>query len=492
MPSTSLISTLAAPAPGTGSPSGPGRPPLDFTALRTELGVPGEFPAAVLAEAEAAAAAVAAAAADAGPARVDRTDIPFVTVDPVGSKDLDQAVHIAREADGGYLVSYAIADVATFVRPGGALDAEVSRRGETLYFPDLRVPLHPAVLSEGAASLLPGQVRPTVLWQITLDPTGRPTAVRVARALARSVRQLDYAQLQGLLDAHQAPDAVALLGEVGARRGALARARQAITLDLPEQEVEHDPATGWRLRLRAQLPVEGWNAEISLLTGMCAADIMLRGGIGVLRTLPAPDPGTVEHLRRIAGALDVDWPAGAPPSDVLAGLDRMNTRHVAFVEHAASLLRGAGYTPFNGAAPPAPGHAGVGAPYAHVTAPLRRLVDRYGSEICLALQAGQPVPDWARTALPGLPEIMRAADQRAHAADRAVLDTVEAWLLQDRIGETFQAVVLDAGPSSAKIAVDTPAVRATCEGSGLVEGTRITVRLATADVASRTVRFTAA
>jgi len=121
--------------------------PLDFAALRTELAVPGDFARSVLDEADAAAHAVEL------PDR-DATDIPFVTVDPAGSRDLDQAVHIAADGDG-YLVSYAIADVAAFVVDGSELDAESRRRGQTLYFPDTRVPQLPPQLSEDAASLLP-------------------------------------------------------------------------------------------------------------------------------------------------------------------------------------------------------------------------------------------------------------------------------------------------------------------------------------------------
>src|SRR6476620_8162505 len=123
--------------------------PLDFAALRAELAVAGDFPSVVLADAE-------RSAVDVQLPDEDATHIPFVTVDPAGSRDLDQALHIAREGDG-FLVSYAIADVGSFVEPETSLDAETRRRGETLYFPDVRVPLHPPVLSEGAASLLPGQ-----------------------------------------------------------------------------------------------------------------------------------------------------------------------------------------------------------------------------------------------------------------------------------------------------------------------------------------------
>lgn len=142
------------------------------------------------------------------------------------------------------MVSYAIADVATFVRAASATDAESQRRGETLHFPDARVLLHPHVLSEGAASLLPGEVRSAVLWQIALDPTGTPAEVDVRRARVRSRQQLDYAGLQQMVDAGSAsPDAVAVLPKVGVLCQQLARQRHAVNLDLPEQVVEGEHST---------------------------------------------------------------------------------------------------------------------------------------------------------------------------------------------------------------------------------------------------------
>ena len=364
--------------------------------MRSELAVPGEYPRAALVEAR-------SAAASPDLPEDDATDIPLVTVDPTGSRDLDQAVHIGQFADGGYLVSYAIADVAAFVRPGSALDDETQHRGQTLYFPDERIPLHPELLSEGAASLLPGELRPAVLWQIALDATGEVSNVDVRRARVRSREQLDYNGLQKAVDTNSAPDAVALLPKVGALRLQLARKRHAIDLDLPEQQVAGDAQHGWSLSFRTQLPVEVYNSEISLLTGICAATLMLAAEYGILRTVPPPSAGAVAALRRIAPALGVDWPRGAMPGDVLAGMDRANPKHVAFIDHAGALLRGSSYTPFDGVPPKQPLHGGVAAPYAHVTAPLRRLVDRYGSEICLAAKANRPVPEWVRSRVPTLP-----------------------------------------------------------------------------------------
>src|SRR3954452_3577965 len=157
-----------------------------LAALRTELAVPAEFPPAASAEAES-----AARSGDLAANAYDATDIPLVTLDPPGSRDLDQAFFVERTGTG-FRVTYAIADVGSFVRPGGAVDAEARKRGETLYLPDGRVPLHPPVLSEGAASLLPGERRPAVLWRIALDTDGEPTSTDVRRAVVRSRAQLDY------------------------------------------------------------------------------------------------------------------------------------------------------------------------------------------------------------------------------------------------------------------------------------------------------------
>ncbi|MGW3205386.1 RNB domain-containing ribonuclease [Streptomyces sp. NPDC001135] len=160
----------------TGAPEAPLRAAL--AALRGGLGLPRDFPPQVRAEAERAAKSPVLPSYDA-------TDIPFFTLDPPASTDLDQAIHLSRQGTG-YRVRYAIADVAAFVVPGGALDAEAHRRVNTLYFPDDLVPLHPAVLSEDAACLLPDRVRPAVLWTIDLDAEGRTVAVDVRRALVRS------------------------------------------------------------------------------------------------------------------------------------------------------------------------------------------------------------------------------------------------------------------------------------------------------------------
>jgi exoribonuclease R len=451
-----------------------------FARIRAELKLPEDFPADVLAEAEAAAKAPDLPSDDV-------SDLRFLTIDPPGSTDLDQAMHLERRG-AGFRVRYAIADVAAFVRQGGALDLETHRRVETLYSPDQRTPLHPTVLSEGAASLLPDQVRPALLWTLDLDADGEQTAVDVRRALVRSRDRFDYGQVQDLVDGGTDDERLLLLAEVGKLRMQLEVDRGGVSLPIPEQEVVEDGDT-FRLEYRTTRPVESWNEQISLMTGMAAADLMLHGEIGILRTLPKAPDGALQRLRRAARALGVDWPADLSYAEVVHGLDPSNPRHAALLEEATSLLRGAGYTAFDGGIPENATHAAVAAEYAHATAPLRRLVDRYVGAVCLALCSGDEVPGWARAALPKLPDEMAEADRRAHELERECVALMEAAVLHGREGEEFDAVAVETDPKGGgTVQLADPAVRAAC-GGDLPLGDRVRVKLVEADVATRSVRF---
>lgn len=456
---------------------------IGFAQVRDEFALPTHFPSDVLAEAEQAVDAWRDAD------RLNATDLPLVTIDPPGSKDLDQAMAVARRGDG-FRIHYAIADLGAFITPGGALDREVRRRGQTIYLPDGNVPLHPTVLSEGAASLLPGQIAPAALWTLDCDADGALEDAHVRRALVRSQARFDYDTVQAAFTAGTAHPSLEALPAIGRLRRERAVARGAVELQLPDQEVEPDDVAGdWRLVLRPRTDVDAWNAEISLLTGMAAAKLMLDARVGILRTLPDPDNSAVQWLRRSARALGITWPRSMDAARLLAGLDPTRPEALALYMDATRLLRGAGYTVFNGAAPELTNHAGIAAPYAHVTAPLRRLVDRFGAEICLAVVSGQDVPDWVCEALPELPDLMAGSDALAGKVDKACLDQVEAWVLGNRIGQEFDAIVLRSEGSAADVFLPDPPVIAKCAGGNLPEGETVRVRLTQADADARKVVF---
>ncbi len=438
-----------------------------------------EFPPAVEAEAEAAAASVSLP-------DESLLDVPFFTIDPPDSMDLDQAMQLERSGDG-YRVRYAIADVPAFVEPGGAVDAEARRRGQALYPPDGRIPLHPLVISEGAASLLPGEERGAYVWTFELDPDARLVSTSLVRARVRSRRRLAYEEVQELVDGGAAPESLALLQEIGLKRILLERERGGASLGRPDQEIrEHDGR--YDLVRRRPLEAEGWNAQISLLTGMAAARLMLDGGVGILRTMPPPNEDSVVWFRRRAKALGTPWEEGVGYGAYLRMLDPADPRQLAILHAAASLFRGAGYTAFDGEPPDHPEQAAVAAPYAHATAPLRRLVDRFVLVVCEALANGREVPGWARDALPQLPAIMASSDGVAGRLDHAAISAVEAAVLHARVGEVFGATVISARDGGGEIQLEELAVTAPCEGD-LEAGQEVSATLVTADIVTGTVLF---
>jgi exoribonuclease R len=298
------------------------------------------------------------------------------------------------------------------------------------------------------------------------------------RAQVRSVAQHTYDDVPAGL----AP----ILREIGERRLALERARGGVRLAVPEQEVVQD-GDGWTVRYRVPAPSEEFNAQISLACGMAAAALMLRAGLGILRTQPRPDERSLTRLRRQADALGVDWPEGTPYAEFVRGLDPSRAVDAALMHEATSVGRAAGYTPFDGAPPEEAEHFAVAAAYAHATAPLRRLQDRYVSECCLAACAGTAPPDWVRAGLAALPDAMAAGQRRANTVERGVVDLVEAVLLAGREGEVFDAVVID----DHVVQLREPAVRGKVEGDCPPAGTEARARLLRADPAGRSVVFAA-
>jgi exoribonuclease R len=465
--------------------------------IREQQHVPGPHPADAVAAAETAAAAVLGSLDGAG--RRDARELAFVTIDPEGSRDLDQALHIERRGSGsgaGWRVHYAIADVGAFVTAGSPLDEACWDRGLTFYLPDGRAPLHPNVLGEGSASLLPDQDRPAVLWTVDLDADGAVVAGSdaVERAVVRSRAQLTYADVQAAVDGGtvDADDSLALLREVGEARQRQEVARGGVSLDLPSQRVDAVDG-GYKIRFETTLPSMGWNAQISLLVGMVAAARMVAGGVGLLRTMPPPPEHVVAMVRRTARALHVDWPDGASYAEVVRGLDSDDFDQAALLALAARGLRGAGYLalpvddPAELADPRVVEHAAVAAPYAHVTAPLRRLGDRFATEVCLALEAGTTPPAWATERLADLPPALQKAGGRESGANRAAVDLVEALVLRPLVGQDLDVAVVSADDEGSTVVCRDPAVEARVADHRLPLGDQVRVRIAAADPATRKV-----
>ena len=156
---------------------------------------------------------------------------------------------------------------------------------------------------------------------------------------------------------------------------------------------------------------------------------------------------------------------------------------------AARAFRGAGYVGFDGALTDETGHGAIGADYAHVTAPLRRLIDRFANEIVLAVTAGQRPPGWVLEALDTIPDTMVDASRRERAFERAMIDFAESLTLANRVGEVFPAIATDVDDDTVTLQIRNPAIVARLEASGVGLGNDIEVRLTAADPERRSVSF---
>jgi exoribonuclease R len=440
--------------------------------IREQMQVPAGFPP------EVALAAVEAARRRPDGAHVDRTDRPFLTLDPAASTDLDQAFAVERSGRD-IVLHYAIADVGFFVRPGDPLDEEAWRRGLTLYLPDQRARLYPAALSEGAASLLPDAPRPAVVLSVRIDDEGAARLDGVERAVVLSRAKLGYETVRP-------EDLPPEVGELARRVVAAESRRNAPRVEFPEQLLERVDGH-WRLRFVSRLDSEDDNAAMSLAANLAVADALYAASTGLFRVMGEPDDRALRRLRHSARAFGLDWPAGQSLGEFQRRLPDGDPRSAAFLIAVRRASGGASYEPYR--SDTRPWHSAMAASYAHATAPLRRLADRYVLEAALAVAAGRAVPDDIAAAFAALPDVMARSEVRAGQVDAAVLDLAEAVLLAGRVGELFDAVVVDEDARGPLIQLTEPAVLARVEAHRVDPGDDVRVRLTDVDVDARRVRF---
>ncbi len=300
-----------------GSPSGAARIPEPPVAEAGSLlaalygialahGLNPDFPPPVMAEVE---ALLAAPGLD-DPALEDQRDLPYVTIDNEGSRDLDQALLIER-AGPGLRLRYALADAAYYVRPGTALFAEALARSASFYLPGLCVPMLPPALSEGIVSLNPGVDRRALVFDIELDEEARVLRTTLRRALIHSRAKLSYPGVQRFCDGDRWPpgpgdpapstlpvpgaaylESLALLRELGEARRTLAEERDALQFQRRTLGVDYRGREAERFELieETRLPVELWNEQVSLLCNMEGARFLIESGEREGKPLPNYQP----------------------------------------------------------------------------------------------------------------------------------------------------------------------------------------------------------
>ncbi len=382
--------------------------------------------------------------------REDLTHLPIVAIDPSDARDHDDAIWAEPDGEGGWRALVAIADVSFYVRPGGEVDKEARKRGNSAYFPDRVVPMLPEVLSADVCSLKAGAPRAAMACHMVIDSRGRVTAWRFTRAIVRIAEVIAYEEAQARIDEDRAE---AYLGNLWACWTALAKARadrDPLNLDLPER--------------RVMLGADGVIAGIALRERLDAhrvvEDFMIAANVAAAKALEAkvqpvvyrihepPSREKLIALKDYLATFDMKLSLGQVITPglfnrMLAGVGD-ETEKPLVMEAVLRSQTQAYYGPRNA------GHFGLAlGSYAHFTSPIRRysdllvhraLVDGYGLE--------QPAPKGKLPAASGLAprdradltricEAISAAERRAMAAERDTVDRYVAAWLATRVGEVF-------------------------------------------------------
>jgi ribonuclease R len=332
------------------------------------------------------------------PRLLDRTELPFVTIDGAGARDLDQAVYVERFPSGGWRVHYAIADAAHFVSRSSALWDEALRRGASFYLPGLSIPMLPRPLSEGVVSLNPDGPRRALIFEMDLDAQGMSLGTRLVRGRIRSRAKLSFDEVQMLFDApeesglvgSEAETSLRAMAEVGRARLREAVFRDVVRYQRREVDVALEGAKGDRFVVLESVrrDVELWNEQISLLCNAEGARLLAESANPrvqpIYRIHPPPDPERVESLRAtiaavaLAHGLDPDawiWDERASLAEYVASLpiDGPSARVARAIQRQAIMVN----VRSTYATEPSVHHGAGFEPYARFSAPMREVVGVY-------------------------------------------------------------------------------------------------------------------
>lgn len=393
--------------------------------------IPAEVPEAALAEAARGRAVRAAG-------REDLRDLPLVTIDGEDARDFDDAV-FAEPTPSGHRLVIAIADVAHYVPAGSALDAMARERGNSVYFPDLVVPMLPEALSNGWCSLKPDEPRGCLFVEIGIDAEGNATSHRFGRGIMRSHARLTYEAAQALADAGTDPRVGALFAAWRTLERATRR-RGALDLDLPEREARLAPdGSVLDIRPRPRLDSHRVIEAFMVAANVCAAETLIaRRGPCVFRVHAPPSPEKLDALRALLKTFGMSLPAGnrLRPGDLDGALRRAKDLPEAPLIHEQALrsLSRAEYATDN------IGHFGLAlAAYAHFTSPIRRYADLLVHRALIAALGFGHDGEAEGAAWETVAEHITATERRAALAERDAMDRLLASFLSQRVGDVFPA-----------------------------------------------------
>ena len=382
--------------------------------------------------------------------REDLRGVPIVAIDPADARDHDDAIWAEPDGEGGYRAIVAIADVSFYVRPGGALDKEARKRGNSVYFPDQVVPMLPEVLSADVCSLKQDVDRAAMACHLRISSNGQITEWRFTRAIVRLARNVAYEDAQAAIDSGDAPEFLTHLWGAWKLLHEARTARDPLELDLPERQVRlNDKGQIEEIAVRERLDAHRVVEDFMIAANVAAAKALEAKTAPVVYRIH--EPPSREKLISLREYMATQGRKIALGQVITPGLFNRLLKDVTDEAEKALVMEAvlrsqtqAYYGPANA------GHFGLSlGSYAHFTSPIRRyadllvqraLVDAYKLEQPRpdgGLPAGTGLADRDRDSLQAISDAISQTERRAMEAERDTIDRYVAAWLSGRVGETF-------------------------------------------------------
>lgn len=430
-----------------------GEPDLDAKIIISKYGFSREFPKEVLSEAEEVAVILEKDLED----RKDFREWNTVTIDGEKARDFDDAISLTAFKNGNFLLGVHIADVGHYVKPGSPLDVEAEERGNSVYFPDLVIPMLPEKLSNEICSLNPQVDRLTMSAVMRIDHEGRLIDYHIYPSIIHSNERMTYTAVKMILEDRD-PELLKRYQpqvEMFFTMKTLAlllmdhrRKRGSIDFDLPEPEVILDLTTGRMtgvIRSERNIAHRVIEEFMLLANEVVATHISKSERPGIYRIHEAPVPEKIMDFAAIAGSLGYRLPTDPKkiePQDLqklLSKLEGKPEERFLNVLLLRSMAR-ARYSLDN------MGHFGLALKnYTHFTSPIRRYPDLIVHRILKSMISTRPSDSRGlqrlRDSIPEIADHCSITERRADDAEREFIQLKKVEFMKDKLGEIYDGYI---------------------------------------------------
>lgn len=429
-----------------------GTPGVDLQTIIHEFGLPLEFSDAVN---DAASQEASLFNEEDLSERLDLTAEAIVTIDPKDARDFDDAISLRKNEAGNWRLGVHIADVSHFVKPGSPLDREAAFRGNSVYLPQLVIPMLPEVISNGLASLQEGKVRYVKSVFIEFTPEGLPVHTEFANSAIKVTKRFAYEEVMPILNEPQKfntkikPKIRALLKRMHELAMLLRKRRinaGSLMLDMPETKLLYDNDG----KVSGAKEAEHDESHEIIEEFMLAANVAVAEFLTVKeqnfprRVHGIPSEMKLRDLKEFVEAVGYELPQAQSKRDLKKLLTDVAGTPVEHSVHYAILrsMKQAVYTTAE------EGHYALGFEnYCHFTSPIRRYPDLLlHRQIDDFLRKGKWTQRQSGSDLETLCKNCSDTERRAEKAERTLVKLKLLQFVSENVGMEFDALITGVQP----------------------------------------------